>query len=278
MVNIITDSTADLGPALAQRFKIRIVPLYVVIADQVYTDGVTIHLAQLFESVAQTGQLPKTSAPSVPDFIAAFDQPGESVYISLSSQISATYQNALLAQQSFEPGRVFVIDSRNLTTGIGLLALHAADLRDQGFSAADIAAQISTLVTHVRTSFVIETLDYLHKGGRLSSMQSLMGSLLHIRPVIAVREDGTLGVKSRTRGSRRKALTALLDDFREHLPEINLERVFIVHTGCDADVAYLKSELMGMAPNIGEIFVTHAGSVIGSHCGPGTIAIPYILK
>jgi len=276
-VHIITDSTADLGPGLAAQYQVRVIPLYVYVNEHMYQDGVDITMQDLFHSIETTGHLPKTSAPSVADFQEHFCQPGESVYIGLSSQLSATMQNAVLAQQSCDPGKVYVIDSLNLSTGIGRLLLKAAELRDQGLPAAEIYQQIIKLVPKVRTSFVIETLDYLYKGGRCSAIQNLMGSLLRIRPIIAVRPDGTLGVKGRTRGTRQKALQFMLDDFRDNLEQINLERVFINHTGCQFDAEYLCRELLNMA-TIQQIHITTAGSVVSSHCGPGTIGILYLLK
>lgn len=277
MVNILTDSTADLGQALTEKHHIQTVPLYVTLADKVYSDGVNINNTLLFQSVKDTGQLPKTSAPSVMDFQKYFEQPGETVYIGLSSQLSATVQNALQAQETCPPGKVFVIDSLNLSTGIGLLALKACDLRDAGLEAVEIDRQVKALIPKIRTSFVVETLEYIYKGGRCSAVENLMGTFLHIRPVINVRPDGTLGVKGRTRGSRQKAFDFMLDDFRDNLPEIDLQRVFITHTGCDADADYLKQELLKIAP-IQNIYITMAGSVIASHCGPDTIGILYMLK
>lgn len=277
MVHIITDSTADLGPDLAAQYRIRVIPLYVYVNKKLHRDGVDITNQDLFRSVEAAHRLPKTSAPSVPDFQEQFGRPGESVFIGISSQLSATVQNALLAQQSCEPGKVYVIDSLNLSTGVGLLALKAADLRDQGLPAAEIYQQVSQLVPRVRTSFTIETLDYLYKGGRCSALQNLMGSMLHIRPVIAVRADGTLGVKGRTRGTRQKALQFMLDDFRDHLEQINLERVFVTHTSCQPDAEYLREELLNMAP-IQQVYITTAGSVVSSHCGPGTIGILYLVN
>jgi len=274
-VRIYTDSTADLGPELAARYDIQIIPLYVNVNGKTYADGVDITTPDLFRSVKETGQLPQTSAPSVPDFINLFSQPGESVYIGLSSQLSATIQNALLAQQNFEPGRVFVIDSLNLSTGIALLVIKAAEWRDAGLPAGEIDRRVRELITKVRTSFVIETLDYLYKGGRCSALQNIMGSLLSIRPVIAVRPDGTLGVKGRTRGTRHKTLQYMLDDFCDNQDQIDTERVFITHTGCDADAEYLKTALQKLAP-IDEVHITTAGGVIASHCGPDTIGILYL--
>lgn len=277
MVNIITDSTVDLSHTLIEQFRIQVVPLYVYVNNRVFSDGVNISTNDLFQSVQTSGQLPKTSAPAVNDFQKVFSQPGESIYIGLSSQLSTTMQNANLAQETGEPGKVFIIDSLNLSTGIGLLVLKAADLRDQGLSAEVIYQQINVLTAKVRTSFVIETLEYIYKGGRCSASQALMGSLLHIRPVIQVRPDGTLGIKGRTRGTRQKALQYMLDDFADHLDEIDFQRVFITHTNSDQDADYLKGELLKLAP-IQNVYITSAGSVVASHCGPGTIGILYLVK
>jgi DegV family protein with EDD domain len=277
MITILTDSTADLGNEISEKFCVPFIPMYVFHNDQTYIDGVNISLETLFGNVAKTGQLPKTSAPTVADFAAAFNRPGEIVYIGLSSQLSATLPNALLAKKEFGLDRVYIVDTRNLSSGIGLLALKAADLRDQGLTAQEIYKQVSEMVPKVRTSFMIETLDYLYKGGRCSAMQNLVGSLLHIRPVIAVREDGTLGVKARLRRTRLKVLRSLLDSFCADLPNINLERVMIPHTACDEEAAYLKEEILKIAP-VREVHLCTAGSVIASHCGPGTVGLSYMLN
>jgi DegV family protein with EDD domain len=276
-VHIFTDSTADLGPELSKRYDIGIIPLYVNVDGKTYTDGISINTPDLFRSVEETGQLPKTSAPTVPDFEKRFAQPGKSIFMGISSKLSATYQNAVLAQQTFEPGRVFVVDTLNLSTGIGLLAIKAAEWRDAGLPAADIARQVSDLVPKVHTSFVIETMDYLYKGGRCSALQSMIGGLLHIRPVISVRADGSLGVKGRTRGARMKALQFMLDDFCDSLEQVDTDRVFVTHTSCQEDAEYLSTALRKLAP-IREVHITNAGSVIASHCGPGTIGILYLTK
>lgn len=277
MVKILTDSTADLGPSLVEQYGIQVIPLYVYVNDQTYADGVNITTLDLFHSVEATGKLPKTSAPTVADFLQFFNAAEETVYIGLSSQLSATIQNALLAQQACPPGHVFVIDSLHLSTGIGLLVLKAAELRDQGLPAAEIARQITALVPKVRSFFMLETLEYVYKGGRCSATQNLMGSLLHIRPVLTVRSDGTLGIKGRTRGARQKGLQFMLDDFADNLADIDLDRVFVTHTTSQADAEYLKGELLKLAP-IREVLITDAGSVIASHCGPETIGILYMVK
>jgi len=282
MVCIITDSTCDLGTTITSKANIHTVPLYVNINGTNYIDGVTITTPDLFKSVDETGLLPKTSAPTVADFqkaLAVFD---ETICITLSSKLSATYQNALLAQEGLHRGessdhRNFVIDSLNLSTGIGLLVLKAATMRDQGLPTAEIAARIQEMIPKVRTSFVVNTLDYLYKGGRCSAVQNIMGSLLSIRPIIAIRPDGTLGIKEKVRGSRMKALQAMLNSFAQDLANLDLDQVFVTHTSSDEDAEYLKSEILKLAP-VRNVTITTAGSVIASHCGPGTIGILYMLK
>lgn len=277
MVNIITDSTADLSSALLSRFNIETIPLYVIIQGKSYVDGIEIGIADLFKSVQETGQLPKTSAATIVGFQELFGRSGEQIYIGISSQLSATVRNAQLAAEQIEPGKVHIIDSLNLSSGIGLLALKAAQLRDAGLSAQEIAKRVTALVPKVRTAFVIETLDYLHKGGRCSAMQSLMASLLRIRPIIIVQPDGTLNVREKVRGSRAKALTSLLNTVKTDLPQIDPQHLFVTHTGCDADAQYLKQELLALSPT-SEVHITVAGSVIASHCGPDTIGVLYLLK
>ena len=132
-------------------------------------------------------------------------------------------------------------------------------------------------VGRVHTSFIIDTLDYLYMGGRCSAMENVVGSLLKIRPIIEVRPDGTLGVKEKTRGTRKKALGSMLADFEAHLSQVDLHRVFVTHTGCDADAAFLKEELLKIAP-IEEVCITQAGATVASHCGPDTIGILYLEK
>ena len=277
MIRIIIDSTADLGNELLSHYRIEMIPLYVLMGEQSYLDGVNISLEDLFRSVQETGQLPKTSAASIGDFVRHFTGLDDIVYIGISSQLSATIKNATIAAETLGKENVYIVDSLNLSTGIGLLALRAAELRDEGMPAREIAEAIKALVPKVRTSFIIETLDYLYKGGRCTALQNLMSSLLSIRPIIAVRPDGTLGVKAKIRGTRRKGLMEMVKDFEEHLDEIDLHRVFITHTGCTADAEFLKSELLSRA-QIEEVLITRAGSVIASHCGPDTIGILYMVK
>jgi DegV family protein with EDD domain len=276
-VNILTDSTADLGVEITEEFKIGVIPLLVTINEKVYLDGVEIQQGKLFELVSETGILPKTAAPSVGEFQQFFQQEGESIFIGISSSLSATLGNARLAADGNRNGKVRVVDSMNLSTGIGLLVLRAAELRDRGRPADEIEQEIRASIPKVRTSFMIDTMEYLYKGGRCTALQAIAGSVLKIHPIIEVRSDGTLGVKNKARGTRKKGMELLLSDLSSHLGELDRRRVFVTHTTCPEDAEYLKNEIQRLAaPD--EIRITRAGSVIASHCGPGTIGILYLTR
>jgi len=277
MIRIITDSTADLGIDLAKRFDIEVIPLTVILGDQQFKDGQDIQTPALFSYVQTNGVLPKTSAISVAEFETVFRGTDEIVYVGISSKLSASFANASLAARELGLPRFHLVDSLNLSTGIGLLAIRAAELRDEGKSANEIGAMLRHDVSRVRSSFTLDTLQYLYLGGRCSAVTNLAGSVLHIRPVIEVKRDGTLGVKDKVRGSRARALQSLLDSFDHARIEIDYHRIFITHTGCVEDAAFLETELRKIS-HPEEIHITTAGAVIASHCGPGTIGILYMLK
>ena len=278
MVNIVTDSTSDLGTDIAAEFKLKVIPLLVTIGGKTYKDGMDIQQDKLFALIQEHNELPKTAAPSAGEFTKAFDQPGESVFIGISSKLSATIQNVRLAADMAPAGKVWIIDSLNLSTGVGLLALRAAELRDLGLSAGNIEQELLASVPKLRVSFVIDTMEYLYKGGRCTALQALAGSMLKIHPIIEVRPDGTLGVKSKARGTLRKGYQMLLDDLEAHLPELDRKRIFVTHTSTsEEDVQFLVNEVKRIAAPR-ELRVTQAGSVISSHCGPGTAGILYFVN
>ncbi len=274
-MEIFADSCCDLTPEQIKKFNIHIIPLGVFVADKSYQDGVDITTPELFKIVESTGTLPKTSAPSTITFIEAFKPYSEAIYISISSKLSASNQNGLIAARQLAKADIRVVDSLNLSTGIGLLVLLAAEMRDRGSSLSEIEAALNATSAKVNTSFVIDTLDYLYMGGRCSAMEHVVGSLLKIRPGIEVHRNGTLGVKEKVSGSRKKALDSMLLDFKKKLPNIDLHRVFITHTYCPEDADYLRDELLKLAP-IEEVCLSTANATVGSHCGPNTIGILFI--
>lgn len=276
VISVVTDSCADLPPDLLDRYGIEVLPFRVHCGDRECWDGVDLDSTTVFRMVEETGDLPRTAAPSVAEYAAAFDRPGEVVFVGIGSALSVGMQNALLAAREYPVGKVHVVDSRNLSTGIGHLAILAAEMRDAGLPAAAIARALEAAAGRVRTAFVVDTLAYLHKGGRCTALASLVGSVLRIRPVVAVQPDGTLGVRQRLRGSRRRALQALLDDLARHRERLDPRRVFVTHAGAE-DAGWLAHEVQRVAAPQ-ETLITEAGCTISAHCGPNTIGILYMTR
>jgi DegV family protein with EDD domain len=274
MVKIICDSTCDLSPELLEKYNIQVVPLSIFLNGKNYLDGKELDTVKLFELIEKTGELPKTSAPSIESFREVFSHNLEMIYISISSKLSASFQSSLLALEGSDREKKIAIDSLNLSTGIGLLVIKASELSTQGFTPTEIAEQIQQDIPKIRNAFVIDTLDYLYKGGRCSAIELLIGSILKIRPIIEVRPDGTLGVRDKIGGSRKKALSSLISEIRSKLSLIDPKRIFVTHCACSEDAEFLLSELSGM-DYFNEILITEAGSTIASHCGPKTIGILY---
>ena len=179
--------------------------------------------------------------------------------------MSATIQNAYIAKEEFPDGKISIIDSYNLSTGIGLLVMKACDFKNQGMDIDDISQNIRQLIPKVRSSFIIDTLEYLHLGGRLSAIQSLFGSALKIKPIIKV-VDGEMKVAQKARGSKNKVIDYMLKDVLKNAANIDPSRIFITHSQGGESVSYLKEQL-SINTNIDNILITDAGCVISSHCG-----------
>ncbi|HYE83472.1 MAG TPA: DegV family protein [Clostridia bacterium] len=279
-VRVISDSTCDLSSELIERHGIAIVPLYVVFGEKSYRDGIDISTEELYGKVEETNTLPKTSAPSPLDFQRIFkkytDNGEDIIYIGLSSGISVTLQNAAIAAQEFPEGKIEIVDSQNLSTGIGLLVMKAVDYAGDGMNVREIAAKIRELAPRVRTRFIINTLDYLHKGGRCTALESFIGGLLNIRPVVSVR-DGKMFLEDKIRGRREKARSNMLENVLADKDSIMRERVFITHS-MDSEEAELLKGILQKEIKGAEIIVTDAGCVISSHCGPKTVGVLYIRK
>jgi DegV family protein with EDD domain len=276
-MRIIADSCADLSPEILAKYPITLVPLSVAIGSRVYRDVIELSQHQLYALVAETGEMPKTAAPTVAEYLAAFAGDDPAIHIALSSPLSASYHNACLAAEMLPEGQVCIIDSHNVSSGLGLLAVRACELAAAGWPREDIVRDLEGCVPRVWTSFLLDTLEYLYKGGRCNAVQNILGSVLRIHPVIAILPDGTLGIHDKPRGTRQRGLESLLKEFTQNLPRIDRHRIFITHTACPEDAAFLAIEVKRMA-DPEELYITEAGSVIASHCGPRTIGILYVFK
>ena len=280
MIKILSDSTCDLSKELAQRYNIGIIPLYVRLGDEEYLDGVNITPEQIYKWSDEHGETPKTAAASIEDISKFLDPAGSDEYIvfTISSSMSVNFNNVRLAAQELGMSdRVHVIDSANLSTGVGLLVVYAAELAKEGKAAKEIVEEIENTRDKVRASFVIDTLVYLHRGGRCSGLAAFFGTTLKIHPRIAV-TDGAMHPEKKYRGSSRRYVLDYVKDMEVDLENARPERVFITHSGCDREVVEAVREYLSGLGVFKEILETRAGSVVSSHCGPGTLGVLFVSK
>lgn len=278
-VVIFSDSTCDLMPETIKEFDIKIVPLYVNFKDESFKDGVDMTSVMLYEKVEATKIMPKTSAATVKDFIDAFkpyiDEGADIFYTGISSKMSVNMQNVLTAAEEFPENRVFVSDSLNLSSDIGLLVLRACKLRDAGKSAKEIKEEIDVLAPKVKGGFVIKSMDYLYKGGRCSALSKIFGTILKIKPFIRVK-NGSMYVHKKPRGKFHSAIDVMIEEAIADIPNMDTDYIMVTHSLGDEYAPYIIEKLKEHT-NI-PIMETFAGCVISSHCGKGTIGILYILK
>ena len=279
-VKIISDSTCDRSPELLQKYDISIVPLYVLIGDNMKKDGVDATPEDIYAYVNETKKLPSTSAPNIGDYVDEFkkwtDQGYEVVHFNISSDFSSAYQNACAAAADMD--NVKVVDTRNLSSGSGLVVLHGAELAQQGKSAAEIKAECDVLTSKVEASFVVDSIDYLHKGGRCSSVAALGANLLKLKPLIEV-IDGKMQAGKKYRGTIDKVIINYVVDKLRDRKDIEKHRIFITHTKCSpVTVQQVRGKINELYPGFEEILETTAGCTVTSHCGPGTLGVLFVRK
>jgi len=278
-IKITCDSTCDLSRELYERYYISVIPMCVTLGDRLCRDGVDIQPKELFSYVEETGKLPSTSAISVgeyEDFFRPFVEDGyEVVHINLSAELSSSHQNARLAAQ--EVGNVHIVDSRSLSTGSGHLVILAAELASAGYDGAYIAKALDEMKEHLDVSFVLQTLDYLHKGGRCSGLARFGANMLKLRPEI-VMENGTLHVGKMYRGSMEKSVLDYVRGRLENTADVNYDRIFVTHSGVPREIVDKVIALVKELRPFEEVIETVAGSTISCHCGPNCLGVLFFRK
>lgn len=274
-----SDSTTDLSLELKERYNISIIPLGVTLDDKSFIDGVDITPDDIYEYHKKTGILPKTAAANLGDcidFFKPFVDAGKTViHLTLSSEMSSTYNNCRMAAEEFE--NVYVIDTRSLSTGGGLLVIAAAEMAAKGMEATEIVEKVKSLTDYVDASFIIDNLEYLHKGGRCSAVEMLGANLLKIKPCIEVKK-GKMSVGKKYRGKFLDVLKTYTAERIGDGSDIDLDRVFVTHAGCDSEIVdAIVAEVKSLAP-FKEVFVTRAGCTISSHCGRNTLGVLFLRK
>lgn len=280
MVKIISDSTCDLSQELLERYDIAVLPLQVTLGEESYEDGVNITVDEIYRWADENKTTPKTAAPLMETAIATLspwlEQGMDVICFSISESMSTSANVVRLAAKELKAAdRVTVIDSQNLSTGIGLLVIEAAIMANEGKSAEEITSAVKSLRPLVRSSFVVDTLTYLHRGGRCSSVAALAGGMLRLHPKIVV-TGGKMGVSKKYRGKMTRVLPEYVEDMKEDLLNSHKERVFITHSGCTQETIDQVKTILESLNHFDEILITRAGSVISSHCGSGTLGVLFI--
>lgn len=281
-IAITTDSTCDLPQRLIDENDITVVPLTVLLGDTVYRDGVDIKPDDVYSFVEKTGKLPKTSAVTPAEYFEVFKQLTDDgkkvVHIGFSSGLSSSFQNACVAASELD--NVFCVDSKTLCAAQGLLVLKACDYRAKGMDAKKIADRVTKLVPKVSATFVLDGLEYLHKGGRCSSVARFGANVLGIKPSIAVdNQTGKLEVSKKYRGKIELVYKQYIADRMNEIKRIQPDRVVIAESGgvSPQTIAFAKGVIEGK-DKFNQVIVADAGCTISSHCGPKTFAIFYIKK
>lgn len=278
-IKITSDSTCDLSNELIEKNNIRIIPLSITYGAEAYKDGVDITPDDIFRRVESGGSIGSTAAVNVQEYVDIFTELLKDydaiIHFTISSDMSSCYQNACIAAQNLS--NVYVIDSLNLSTGIGHLVLDAAELAGEGKQPEEIVRIIENKREKLDVSFVLSTLEYLSKGGRCSAVAAFGANLLKIRPCIEVK-NGKMGVGKKYRGSFEKCLTQYVQDKLENKESLDLKRIFITDSGVPEEVRLaVREQVLSIAP-FEEVIHTRAGCTVSNHCGPGTLGILFYRK
>ena len=278
-IKIISDSTCDLPKELLEKHDISIVPLTVIKEDEAFSDGVTITTDEIFAHVAAGGNLCSTAAVNVLDYQEKFaefaDQYDAVIHINISSELSSSYQNAALAASEFD--NVVAIDSRNLSTGQGLVVMKACELAETATSLDEIKAKLIDYTAKVESSFLIDRLDYMVKGGRCSMVAALGANLLGLKPCIEVK-DGKLSVVKKYRGNYAKSLASYVKDRLANRDDLDRKHLFVTHTPVSEECKSAVAEAVKEYADFENIYWATAGCTISCHCGPGTLGVLFAKK
>lgn len=278
-IKISADSTCDLSPELIKKYNIGITPLYIEKGGQNCRDGIDITPQEIFDYVRSGKGVCRTAAVNVGDYMVFFKKCRENydavIHFNISSDFSSCYQNACTAAAEFE--NVYVVDSRNLSTGIALLVLDAAERAEKGEDPEKIAALMRETAEKVEASFVIDTLFYLQKGGRCSTLAALGANLLKLKPCIEVK-DGKMGVGKKYRGKIDACIAQYVRERLQGRDDLRRNRIFITHSGCAPEIVENVKEIIKECGGFDEVLETYAGCTVSSHCGPNTLGVLFVRK
>lgn len=275
-VAVVTDSTSSLTPAMGEEYGLHIVPEYVMFGDHTYSDGVNLDAETFYRLLQSSKRLPTTSQPSVQDFVKLYSGLSEQVEaivsIHISQKMSATLDSARAACQQLPGVPIHVIDSRSVSMGLGLIAIAAARAAAASKEVNEVVSLVEPLIPRVKVIFTVDTLEYLHKGGRIGGATALLGSMLSIKPVLYIKE-GRIEPLERAR-TKKRAIERVLELMGEHVGEAKGLNAAIMHCNVSEEARALGEEVKARF-HPAELIVTEAGPIIGTHGGPGTLGVVF---
>ncbi|MCI6455492.1 DegV family protein [Hungatella sp.] len=279
-IGISADSSCDLSAELAEQYGIAVIPQAIIMDGKTYRDGIELKPADIFRHVSEGGEICSTTAINTAEYCGVFSELrkecGALIHFTIGSGLSSCYQNAVLAANEV-PG-VTVVDSMNLTTGIGYLAVAAAKMAAAGMELEEITAKLEELKAHMDVSFVIDKLDYFKKGGRCSAVTAFGANLLNIKPSICMK-NGTLAVEKKYRGAFRQCVRRYIEERLDAVKDRCVpDIIFLTHAACSEAVLEEAADLIRSRGIFSEILVTEAGCTVSSHCGPNTLGIIFAVK
>lgn len=270
------DSTCDLGQELKERYQVSYYPFHIILDGQDYMDNVTITPDEIYQAYRSKKILPKTAAINVEEYKEYFkkwvEEGHEVVHLNLGSALSSAHQNCCIAAR--ELGNVYAVDSCNLSTGIGHLVLDAGEMIEAGMGAEEISRKLKERTGHVHSSFILDTLEFMHAGGRCNAVTALGANLLSLKPCIEVdNTSGAMGVGKKYRGNLEKVLVKYTKDKLAAYDNIRTNRIFITHSGIKESYIELVKKTIQETMEFENIYITRASCTISSHCGPNTLGI-----
>lgn len=278
-IKITTDSTCDLSPALLEKYDITVLPLTVIKNGEGFKDRVTITPADIFDHVAQGGDLCTTTALNINEYTEFFEKFSAEydgiVHINLGSGFSSCYQNACLAAEEFP--NIRTVDSQNLSTGQGLVVLKACQLAETCTDLDAMKAELDAYTEKVEASFVLDQLQYMVKGGRCSMVAALGANLLNLKPCIEVK-DGKMSVVKKYRGPYAKCLASYVKERLADRDDLEKTTLFVTHTPVSDACMSAVMDAVQQHSNFENIYETEAGCTVSCHCGPGTLGVLYVRK
>jgi DegV family protein with EDD domain len=278
-IKFTADSTCDLSDELIKKLDVEILHFFVSLGDKGYRDGVDIFPETIFDFVEKNKILPKTAAPSPEEYAQLFSRYSKDfdavIHFNISNELSASNQNANVAMQQFD--NVYVINSLSLSTGTSILIMKADELRQKGMEAEEIVKEINGLRHKVQASFVVDTLEYLHKGGRCSALARLGATILKLHPMLLLK-DGKITVFKKLRGKIKSVYMEYLEILKKEFPSPENEFAFLTMVAIDEKTAEIIKKKVKELYNFKEVYVTAAGCTITSHCGKGTFGLLFLNK